>query len=387
MSGLRAAPYNPRRISDRALSGLRASIERFGLVEPVVWNERTGHVVGGHQRIRVLTERGDRETPVVVVDLPEAEEKALNVALNHPGISGEFTDDLAAVLADVRDALPELYDDLLLGELEAELRPTKADPDDVPEAPAEADCYVHRGDLWQLGSHRLLCGDSTQSADVERLMGGERAALMCTDPPYGVDYATAKWEGGIKNDGADGAVLQTFLEECFRTAVAFAVQPNAAWYLWHAQLTQGFFAAAAAAANLVLHRQIIWVKPSLILGHGDYHWRHELCFYGWQQGNRPPFYGERNQTTVWEMKNETSAGKRQHPTQKPVALWEAPIANHTRAGEVLYEPFSGSGSQLIAAEQFGRRCFAMELEPKYVQVAIERWQNVTGRKAVRDGSS
>jgi DNA modification methylase len=145
-------------------------------------------------------------------------------------------------------------------------------------------------------------------------------------------------------------------------------------------LTQGtFFAAAAAAADILIHRQIIWQKPSLVFGRGDYHWQHELCFYGWRRGNRPPFYGPRNQTTLWAVGRETS---KDHPTAKPVDLWKPPIENHTKIGEVIYEPFSGSGSQIIAAEQTARRCYAMELSPQYVDVAVRRWQQFTGKRAV-----
>jgi DNA modification methylase len=151
-------------------------------------------------------------------------------------------------------------------------------------------------------------------------------------------------------------------------------------------LTQGTFfaaAAAAAAADILIHRQIIWQKPSMVFGRGDYHWQHELCFYGWVRGNRPPFYGPRNQTTLWAIGRETS---KDHPTAKPVDLWRPPIENHTKAGEIMYEPFSGSGSQIIAAEQTGRRCYAMELSPQYVDVAVRRWQQFTGKTATLEST-
>jgi len=270
------------------------------------------------------------------------------------------------------------------------------DPNAVPERPKKARSKT--GDLWILGEHRLLCGDSTVAADVKRLMGSDRAAMMATDPPYGVDYTDEQrvgaakqvdggkrkqiWKVSIDNDDKTGADIQPFLEAVFAASLQHALAPNAAWYLWHAHMTQGFFAAAAAAAaNLVLHRQIIWVKPGMLLGFGDYHWRHELCFYGWVKGSRPPFYGDRNQTTVWEVSNETAAAKRVHPTQKPVEIFERPMNNHVKRGGVCYEPFSGSGTQIIAGERLGRRVLAMEKDPAYVDVAVQRWEEFTKLKA------
>lgn len=258
-------------------------------------------------------------------------------------------------------------------------------------AEVAADCS-HCGHHFKApvrGRHRLLCGDSTKAEDVARLMDGEKAAVMNTDPPYGIDYTKAKagmiaarWQPIENDDLTDGDALQAFLEAAIRTAVPH-LNRDCAFYLWHPMLTQGtFFAAAAAAADILIHRQIIWVKPQLILTRsGMYHWKHELCFYGWVRGNPPPWYGEKNQTTIVEAGRDQDAG--QHPTQKPVALFEFPLANHTRPGEVCYEPFAGSGSQVIAAERLGRRCFAMELSPAYCDVIVARWEAFTGRKAVR----
>jgi len=254
------------------------------------------------------------------------------------------------------------------------------DPDDVPE---ERATDIQVGDLFELGQHRLLCGDSTKAEDVGRVFNSEKAALLSTDPPYGVAYGVET--GGdkykpIANDQNDGPRLQAFLEKVFRSALPY-LRDDAAWYLWHAQLTQGFFAAAAAAAAAVhIHRQIIWVKPSLILGHGDYHWRHELCFYGWRDGSRCRWMGDRKQTTVWEVGREYDGV---HPTQKPVELFTRPMQFNTEAKDICYEPFCGSGTQIIAAEQLHRRCYAIEIEPRYIQVAIDRWEAFTGQQAVK----
>ncbi len=242
----------------------------------------------------------------------------------------------------------------------------------------------------KLAEHRILAGDCTSESVVARLMDGARAVLMNTDPPYGVNYgdiansrtrAAAKKKGqpatdyesqpydDIENDDLDGAELQAFLEKAIKAALP-ALCENPAFYLWHPMLTQGaFFAAAAAAADILIHRQIIWAKPSLILGRGDYHWKHELCFYGWIRGKRCAWLAGHDQTTVWEMGREND---KVHPTQKPVELFTRPIQNHTHAGDVVYEPFSGSGSQFVAAEQTGRLCYGLDIIPKYVAVALER---------------
>jgi DNA modification methylase len=243
----------------------------------------------------------------------------------------------------------------------------------------------------------MLCGDSTKAEDVARLMGEARAGLMNTDPPYGVTYANNERPNPgvakprVANDALSDSALQVFLESAFRAATAGALTENAAWYLWHAHLTQGFFAAAAAAANVVLHRQIIWVKPVLLLGRGQYHWKHEPCFMGWVAGHQPPDYGlghgERTQTTVWEIASVTQAERKtfNHSTPKPVGLFTVPIVKHLKADGVAYEPFAGSGPQVIAAEQLGRRCFAMDVEPTCCQVILDRWEAFTGLKATKVG--
>ncbi len=247
--------------------------------------------------------------------------------------------------------------------------------------------------------HRIICGDSTKAEDVERVMQGERAGLMNTDPPYGISYANEDLHpdaGPIRtrvaNDTFTDTELQAFLEKVFAAAVTHALTPNAAWYLWHAMLTQGYFAAAAAAAaaaaNVVLHRQIIWVKPVLVFGRGQYHWKHELCFMGWVKGSQPPDYGEgngeRTQTTVWEIDGVANADRKEfgHSTPKPTELFRIPIIKHLKAGEICFEPFSGSAPQLVAAEQSGRLCRAIELDPRFVAVALERLAKV-GLKPVR----
>jgi len=221
-----------------------------------------------------------------------------------------------------------------------------------------------------------MCGDSTSAEDVAKLMGGERARLFATDPPYGIDYDSATLHrnetrfDAIENDELKNEKYQAWLESVFSVWKTVLTE-NCAWYLWHPMLTQGYF-AAAAAAGVIISRQIIWVKPQFIFGRGHYHWMHELCFYGWRKGNMPAMYGERNQTTIWQIDYAGERNKRDHPTAKPPALWHAPMQNHLKAGELCAEPFAGSGAQLVAGQQQGRVVYAMELAEKYCAVAIER---------------
>jgi DNA modification methylase len=409
ISALKPDPKNPRKMDEAARVGLAVSLETFGPLD-VVFNDETGELVSGHQRIAALKAAGATELvregnvgyiehpttgerfPVRFVRWDATKQRMANLVANNPELQGQFDESAVGQLKALEEEAQ--FEELRLRELLAkmegetgELEPEagNCDPDDVPEPPAEP--ISKFGDLWLLGEHRLLCGDSTSAEDVARLMNGERAGLMNTDPPYGIAYvanAQSKDQAGgfteIQNDELDGPKLQVFLEATIRAAVPHLCD-GCAFYLWHPMLTQGTF--FAAAADILIHRQIIWVKPSMVFGMGDYHWQHELCFYGWVKGKRPEFYGERNQTTIWQVGREND---KIHPTQKPVELFLTPMRNHTRPGDAVYEPFSGSGSQIIAAEQLSRRCYAMELEPRYVDVAVARWEKFTGRKAVRVGS-
>ncbi|MBK9471834.1 MAG: DNA modification methylase [bacterium] len=395
------AAYNPRAISPAALDGLRHSVERFGLVEPVVWNRRTGRVVGGHQRLKVLQQLGETETQVVVVDLDEIEEKALNVALNNPAIAGEFTADIHRLLAEINAAMPELSDLLRFDDLAdqtkkllAELTPNDGltAPDDVPEVPVET--ITQPGDLWLLGGHRLVCGDSGDPAVLDLLMDGQQARLFATDPPYGVGYdGTAPSGAANAGDRGDASwdhfrsasEFEGFLERIF-LAARHHVTRDAAWYCWHASATVPSFLRAWEIAGIRYHQTITWVKPTHVMGFSMWNYRTEPCLMGWQQGHKPealPVPDEHSNAweVDWEGKARCTDG--QHPTQKPVRLFELPMLKHTRPGDICLETFAGSGSQIIAAERLGRRCFAVERLPGYCDVIIKRWEQYTGQTAIR----
>jgi DNA modification methylase len=384
VADLAPAEYNPRTISDEAMKGLRASLKRFGLVQPVVWNMRSERVVGGHQRLKVLLAEGIEDTEVIVVDLPRSEEKALNASLNNPAIAGEFTDELEALLSEVNEHDPELFGELLLDKLLADAvsPPTEGQtaPDAVPDPPAQP--VSVRGELYQLGNHRLLCGDATMLPDVEHLMGGEKAALFATDPPYLVDYTGADRPNESGKDWSDRyheveiRDAMTFFRTVFSNATV-AAREDAAWYCWHAHKRAALIEQVWESLGVLNHQQIVWVKPSALHGYSFWPYRHEPCLMGWKRGHKPAHDGDNTHavTTVWECDWEGARRVvgNEHPTQKPVELFARPMRKHTRAGQICYEPFGGSGSQIIAAEATGRRCYAMEIEPIFCDVIRRRW--------------
>lgn len=401
----RLIPYarNPR-VNDSAVDAVAASIKEFGFRQPIVVDENLVILVG-HTRLKAAHKLGLDTVPVhVAMGLSETQKKAYRIADNRLNEIAGWDDDLLAL--EIEDLRLDDFDLGILGFDSGEVDSLLASLDATPEGESDPDDeapilhgepITQLGDVWLLGHNRLMCGDSGDAESVSVLMAGDRAILMQTDPPYGVSHVATKdgiprhgfsdmaqrWEH-IKNDDLQDAQLQAFLESVFRTASELALADNAAWYLWHAHLTQGFFAAAAAAADVLLHRQIIWVKPSMVLTRsGMYHWQHEPCFFGWRKGRQPPWYGNKSQTSVWEIGRDRDTI---HPTQKPVALWMPGIENHTKAGDVCYEPFSGSGSQIIACEQTGRACYAMELSPQYVDASVRRWQAYTGKLATLEST-
>lgn len=397
-------PKNARSHSPQQIAQLSESMSRFGVTTPVLVDE-DGVLLYGHGRTRAAALLGYTELPVSIArGWSEDEKKAYRLVDNQLGLTSTW--EMPLLKSELGELRLADFDLPLLGFSEAQLRgwgipigsDNGQDADAILDPPKKP--VVRIGDLWLLGEHRLLCGDSTKAEDVAQVMDGASALLMATDPPYGVAYDNAQRPNPgvakprvakprVANDElVDGPAMQAFLEAMLRAALPH-MDKHAAFYFWHPMLTQGTYVAAAAAAGILIHRQIIWVKPVLLLGRGDYHWRHELCFYGWQKGNRPPFYGARNQDTIWEVASVTHKERKEmnHATPKPVALWDKPIVNHTKSGDIIYEPFSGSGTQIVAAEQMGRKCYAIELDPANTQVAIERWQNFTGKLAALNGKT
>jgi DNA modification methylase len=376
VSELTAAPYNPRRISEDALAGLSASIARFGLLQPVIWNQQTGHVVGGHQRIKALVSQGIEETDVIVVDLPEAEEKAANIALNSPAIAGEFVqEDLDALLLEIKANDPLLFDEVRLGELaSASLFDAEGqtEEDAVPDVPEQA--VSERGAVYSLGQHRVMCGDSTSEADVGRLLGGEEPFLMVTDPPYGVEY-DPEWRDEALADGADRRSGKVASDDRVDWSDAWLLFPGAVAYVWHGDRDGLAIDVGLSLRNAALHvrGRVVWNKGRFCIGRGHYHWQHESAWYAVRKGVSSRWCGDRSQSTVWDIPNIADEGKTNHGTQKPVECMARPIRNHGAPGDAVYDPFLGSGTTVIAAEKLGRRCFGMEIDPPYVDVIRRRW--------------
>lgn len=424
LSRIVPADYNPRKDlqpGDPEFEKLRRSISEFGLVEPLVFNERTGRLVGGHQRLKVLHVSGVTEVEVSVVDLDEDQERALNLALNK--VQGDWDPEkLTALLAELDkhgfDLTITGFDELEIEELLA-LPPCSADAvkDDGFDADAEAAQIVQpvaqRGDIWRLGRHRLMCGDATVTADVERLMDENLADMIFTDPPYNVDYTGATKEAlKIQNDDMDDAAFRRFLRESFANMLA-TTKTGGPIYVCHAD-TEGLnFRGALQEAGWLVKQCLIWVKNALVMGRQDYHWQHEPILYGWKPGAAHCWYGERDKATVID--HEAPLGRlsrtelmalvkelrRQinstviredrpsvsdiHPTMKPIPLVARLMANSSQPGEIVQDLFGGSGSTLMAAEQLGRTACLMEIDPVYVDVIVRRWEQFTGGSAVVEG--
>lgn len=392
LSELVPASYNPRKDlkpGDPEYEKLKRSIEQFGYVEPIIWNRVTGHMVGGHQRAKILLDMGVSEAECVIVEMDGEREKALNVALNK--VTGEWDKDkLASLLSDLSAAD---FDVSLTGfdaaEIDALFRDSTKDnirEDDFDvEAELEKPAVTKRGDLWLLGAHRLVCGDSTDPAVFDLLMDGKQANLVVTDPPYNVNYEGTA--GKIKNDNMSAEAFYDFLLRAFVNMEAHMAQ-DASIYVFHAD-TEGLnFRKAFADAGFYLSGVCVWKKQSLVLGRSPYQWRHEVILFGWKKKGRHNWYTDRKQTTIWEF--DKPRKNADHPTMKPVALVAYPIMNSSMSNCIVLDPFGGSGSTLIACEQTKRICHTIELDEKYCDVIVnrfsrERWSS-EDVFLVRDGA-
>ena len=403
ISRIQPAPYNPRqdlKPDDPAYQQLRRSIDEFGYVEPLVWNRRTGHLVAGHQRFKVLIARGVRQIEVSVVDLPLQKEKALNVALNK--IRGDWDRDRLAELLDELVKAPELDAELTgfeLPEIEQMLADVldPADGEDEqfdPEAELAKDLPVvtKRGDLIELGlhgEHRVLCGDVTKSADVARLMGSRRARLCHTDPPYGVSYDRKNRPGAKASRALSAPIVNDDLSPTrYRAwfgkvadALGEAMSPGSPFYIWNSHKNFGLMHDLLGERGFKVSSVITWGKESFSPNFGDYNQQTEFCVYGWRGGARHPWYGPKNESTLWQVHRDRTQLYR-HPTQKALELAERAIRNSSKPKDIVFDPFLGSGTTLIAAARFGRRCFGLEIEPKYCDCIVRRYLSLAGVGAV-----
>ena len=381
---LKPADYNPRKDlqpGDAEYEKLKRSLTEFGYVEPVIWNSTTGHVVGGHQRLKVLEDLGHNTVDVIVVELDETREKALNIALNK--ISGEWDNDKLALLIadlDASDFDAELtgFDDAEIAQLIGSLDEGEVEDDDFDfTAALEAAAFVERGDIWTVGHHRLVCGDATSADDIATLMDGKRANLVLTDPPYNVAFESGSGLS-IKNDKMDSDKFYDFLLAAF-TNMAGACEKGASAYVFHAD-TEGLnFRRAFIEAGFYLSGCCIWVKDSLVLGRSPYQWQHEPVLFGWVKTGKHRWYADRKQTTIWNFAKPRRNAD--HPTSKPLDLLAYPIGNSTQANAIVLDTFAGSGSTLMAAEATDRIAYCMELDEKYASVILRRYAEHTGDSA------
>ena len=388
----RLRPYarNARLHSDNQIAVLAANMVKFGWTMPCLISD-DGELIAGHGRILAATQLGLSKIPVLRLShLDEDHRRALRLSDNSVADMAEWDElnlgleviDLQALGFDT-DLLgfsPEFLDGLLRaaqGVDEADNGSTEGE-DDIPEPPVTPVSVA--GDLWQLGSHRLVCGDSTSADVVGRLLGGVKPLLMVTDPPYGVEYDPS-WrnQAGAAKTKRTGKVLN---DDRADWREAWALFPGDVAYVWHGALHAATVADSLTHAGFAIRSQIIWAKDRLVLSRGDYHWQHEPCWYAVRAKGKGHWAGDRKQTTLWQIANRDQDADTVHGTQKPVECMRRPILNNSSPGQAVYEPFMGSGTTLIAAETTGRVCFGVELNPAYVDVAIERWQAFTGEEAV-----
>jgi DNA modification methylase len=380
-------PYarNARTHSPAQVDQIAASICEWGWTNPILLAE-DGTIIAGHGRVLAARKLKLADVPVMVAQgWSEAQKRAYAIADNKLALNAGW--DEATLALEFADLAGLRFDLDLIGFSEEE-RTTLGegafqgltDPDEVPDLPAQA--VSEAGDVWVLGRHRLLCGDSTQASDVECVLAGVQPHLMVTDPPYGVDYDPA-WRaraGVNQNNGKLGRVAND--SRC-DWREAWALFPGHVAYVWHAGRYASAVQDSLQAAGFDIRSQIIWAKERFALSRGHYHWQHEPCWYA-VRGSTAHWAGDRKQSTLWPINAREDKGMG-HGTQKPVECMKRPIENNSSPGQVIYEPFSGSGTTIIAAEMAARACYAIELEPAYVDVAVQRWERFTGLQAMLEG--
>lgn len=383
---LKPADYNPRKDlkpEDEEYQKIKKSIIEFGYVDPIIVNTDMT-VIGGHQRLKVLKDLGYTVIECNMVDLDKNKEKALNIALNK--ITGEWDNKkLEELIAELKEEEFDLsttgftFDEV--DNILKDITGTKEDDFDLDQALNDIEEPTTKpGDVWLLGKHRLMCGDSTKKEDVMHLMNRQVADMILTDPPYNVDYEGKTADAlKIENDNMNETEFYNFLLTSFRNMYE-SIKSGGSIYVFHAD-TEGLnFRNAFKSCGFKLAQCLVWVKNTFVMGRQDYQWRHEPILYGWKEGAGHYFVDNRKQSTVLEF--DKPLRNAEHPTMKPVDLLVYLIKNSSKENHLILDLFAGSGSTLIAAEQVQRNCYAMELDPKYCDVIIKRWENLTGEKAI-----
>jgi DNA modification methylase len=383
-SSLKPWPENPRAIDNGALKRLKKQLTTHGLFKPLLVTPDLT-VIGGNMRLRALTELGiDTVTVAVVHTDNKSETIAIAIADNDRAgyyVESQLIDLIrSAGELDLSDYSIDLGKAITLEALMDRVKDDKVEEDEAPSV-EETEEVVSLGDVWTLGDHRLICGSATSEEDISLLMDGKKADLIFTDPPYNVAY-TGKTKDAltIKNDSMTADQFYTFLYDSFKT-MADHSKLGASIYICHADSEGMNFRKAMQDAGFLLKQTIVWKKNTIVLGRQDYQWQHEPILYGWKDGGSHNFYGDRKQTTVWEI--DKPSRNAEHPTMKPIELCAKAICNSSKSGDIVTDYFGGSGSTLIACEQTGRVCYTSELDPKYASVIVKRWENLTGNKALK----
>ena len=401
INNLKSDHKNARRRTDRSSELIKESLQRYGAARSIVIDEDNRILAGngtiegakaaGIKNVRIIETEGDEIIAVRRTGLSEDQKVGLALADNRTADLSEWDQEMLHRLSEEHDIEPWFNQedlDELLNVTELDPEGGNTDPDEVPDTPT--DPITKPGDLWILGNHRLLCGDSTNAQHMERLMDGKQADLWLTDPPYNVALGMneSPEEAKRRNRRTDGKVVQNdsmpdeefrqFLRDVYATA-ATVLRPGAAFYIWHAD-SEGFnFRGAARDVGWKVRQCLIWAKSSLIMGRQDYQWKHEPCLYGWVEGASHFWNSDRKQTTVLEFDKPSRNGE--HPTMKPVELFQYQLNNSTKQGDIVLDSFGGSGTTMIAAERIHRKARLMELDPAYCDVIVKRWEDFTGKTA------
>jgi DNA modification methylase len=388
VAALKPFPRNARTHSDAQVAQVAASIQEWGWTFPVLIDS-AGEIIAGHARVLAAQRLGLTEVPCIVATTwTEAQKRAYVIADNKLALNAGWDEGLLTLeFGDLKDAGFDLgltgFDAIEVDELfaKANLKRGLTDENAVPELPAVP--FTEPGDVWILGRHRLACGDCTIAADVAKALDGAKPMLMVTDPPYGVNY-DPEWRARAGVNLNAGKLGHVDNDDRADWREAWALFPGDVAYVWHAGRHAGVVEASLVASGFEIRAQIIWVKDRFALSRGDYHWQHEPCWYAVRKGRKGHWQGNRSQSTRWDIAARDDSGHG-HGTQKPVEAMLRPMLNNSVAGQAVYEPFCGSGTSLVAAEMSGRQCLAIELNPAYVDVAVQRWEDFSGEKARREG--
>jgi site-specific DNA-methyltransferase (adenine-specific) len=382
-------PYarNSRTHSEAQVAQIAGSIREFGFTNPVLIDADNG-IIAGHGRVMAAQKLGLDKVPCIRLShLTETQRRAYIIADNKLALNAGWDDEMLALeLGELADLDFEMdligfSEDELAGLL-TETTEGETDPEDVPEPPVDPVTVL--GDVWILGKHRLLCGDSTSIDDLRKLCGKQDVDMWLTDPPYNVAYeGKTKDAMTIQNDSMSDGTFRQFLVDAY-TAADAVMKQGAVFYIWHADSEGYNFRGAAHDAGWKVRQCLVWKKQHMVMGRQDYHWKHEPCLYGWKEGAGHLWTTDRKQTTILEFDRPSRNGE--HPTMKPVALFEYQMLNNTKGGDLVLDSFGGSGTTMIAAEKNGRVARLMELDPKYCDVIITRWQDFTGKQAIHEAS-